>query len=105
MVPLIEKKNPWISYVGWAASVLLAIGLFWMYNQNQELKSELEVVGETNLRLEDQIADSDTSLEKTQALLNALRDKEIEVITLGGQAVSPDSYAKAYWNKTKKKYL
>ena len=103
VVPLTKEKNSWISYVGWAASVLLAIGLFWIYNQNQELKSELEVVSETNLRLEDQIADSDTSLEKTQALLNALRDKNIEVITLGGQAVSPDSYAKAYWNKTEEK--
>lgn len=103
VVPLIEKKNPWISYIGWAASVLLTIGLFWIYNQNQKLKSELEAVTETKLRLEDQIADSDTSLEKTQVLLNALREKEIEVITLGGQAVSPDSYAKVYWNKTEEK--
>jgi len=103
VVSMQKEKKPWISYLGWAASVLFAIGLFWTYNQNQELKSELEVVSDANLRLENQIADSDTSLEKTQALLNALRAKEIEVITLGGQAVSPDSYAKAYWNKTEEK--
>lgn len=103
MVTLHKEKNLWLSYIGWAASVLLAIGLFWIYNKNQELKSELEVVSDKNIRLEDQIADSDTSLEKTQALINALREKEIEVISLGGQAVSPDSYAKTYWNKTAEK--
>jgi anti-sigma-K factor RskA len=98
-----KESKVWLTYIGWAASILLAIGLFWTYNQNQKLKSELEVVSDKNIRLENQIADSDTSLEKTQALLNAIRDKEIEVITLGGQAVSPDSYAKAYWNKTAEK--
>ena len=30
-----------------------------------------------------------------------LRDKNIESITLGGQAIAPQSYAKVYWNKEK----
>jgi hypothetical protein len=55
-------------------------------------------VEQQNTTLEQQIADTDSSLEKTQALLNTIRDKNISVVPLGGQEVSPTSYAKAYWN-------
>ena len=104
VVDLNEKRStPFLSYMGWAASVLLAVGLFWMYQQNQDLKSNIEVVEKQNLDLEQQIADTDSSLEQTQELLNTLRDKNISVIPLGGQDVSPTSYAKAYWNKQEEK--
>ncbi|MDF4221907.1 anti-sigma factor [Maribacter sp. M208] len=104
VVDINEKRStPFLSYMGWAASVLLAVGLFWMYQQNQDLKSNIEVVEKQNVDLEQQIADTDSSLEQTQKLLNTLRDKNISVIPLGGQDVSPTSYAKAYWNKQEEK--
>lgn len=104
VVDMNEKRStPFLSYMGWAASVLLAVGLFWMYQQNQDLKSNIEIVEKQNLDLEQQIADTDSSLEQTQELLNTLRDKNISVIPLGGQDVSPTSYAKAYWNKQEEK--
>ncbi|HAF76983.1 MAG TPA: anti-sigma factor [Maribacter sp.] len=104
VVDMNEKRStPFLSYMGWAASILLAVGLFWMYQQNQELKSNIEVVEKQNVDLEQQIADTDSSLEQTQELLNTLRDKNISVIPLGGQDVSPTSYAKAYWNKQEEK--
>jgi len=37
--------------------------------------------------------------------LTTIRDKNITVVPLGGQTVSPESYAKAYWNKTEQKVL
>lgn len=103
VIPMDGRKNDVAQYLGWAASILLAIGLFMVYNQNKELKSDLEVVQQENSLLEEQIADSDTSLEKTKTLLSTIRDKDITVIPLGGQTVSPDSYAKAYWNKKEQK--
>ncbi|MBU2902324.1 anti-sigma factor [Maribacter dokdonensis] len=104
VVDMNEKRStPFLSYMGWAASILLAVGLFWMYQQNEDLKSNIEVVEKQNLDLEQQIADTDSSLEQTQELLNTLRDKNISVIPLGGQDVSPTSYAKAYWNKQEEK--
>ena len=103
VIPISEGRSNWAQYLGWAASILLAIGLFMVYNQNQELKSEIEVVEQQNNQLEQQIADSDTSLEKTKSLLNTIRDKDITVVALGGQTVSPTSYAKAYWNKQEQK--
>lgn len=98
-----KQKSPIMLYVGWAASLLLAVGMFWMYQQNQELKSDMQVVEQEKTTLEQQIADTDLSLEKTKELLNTIRDKNISVIPLGGQEVSPTSYAKAYWNKEDKK--
>tara|TARA_R110002051_G_scaffold91370_2_gene160731 strand:- start:50629 stop:51417 length:789 start_codon:yes stop_codon:yes gene_type:complete len=103
VVSLDNKRSPLITYIGWAASILLAAGMFWMYQQNQDLKSNIQVVEKQNIDLEQQIADTDSSLEETQNLLNTLRDKNISVISLGGQEVSPTSYAKAYWNKENQK--
>ena len=103
VIPINKETTNWTSYLGWAASILLAIGLFWAYTQNENLKSEIQLVEQQNQQLEQQIADSDASLEKTQDLLNTLRDKDISVIPLGGQEVSPTSYAKAYWNKQEEK--
>ncbi|TDT50712.1 anti-sigma-K factor rskA [Maribacter spongiicola] len=104
VIPINEKRStPLLSYVGWAASLLLAVGLFWMYQQNEDLKSNIQIVEKQNVDLEQQIADTDSSLEQTQELLNTLRDQNISVIALGGQAVSPTSYAKAYWNKENQK--
>lgn len=97
------KSSPWPNYLGWAASLLFAIGLFWMYQQNQQLKSDFDVVQQQKFNLEEQIANTDASLEQTQQLLNTLRDKNISVTSLGGQAISPTSYAKAYWNKEEQK--
>lgn len=103
VVSMNKGSSSAMTYIGWAASLLFAVGLFFMYQQNQELKSNIEVVEQQNSTLEQQIADTDSSLEKTQELLNTIRDKEIDVIALGGQTVSPTSYAKAYWNKKEQK--
>ena len=105
VIPMDKKGSNWSTYLGWAASVVLALGLFWMYNQNNELKSQIEIIEKEQLQLEQQIADSNSSLEKTQELLTTIRDKNITVVPLGGQTVSPESYAKAYWNKTEQKVL
>jgi len=103
VVDLKKKDINWSWYIGWAASVALAIGLFTMYTQNRDLQSQIEVANQENQKLEEQIADSDASLEKSKTLLNTIRDKNITVVPLGGQAVSPTSYAKAYWNKEEQK--
>lgn len=103
VVTMKKDSFNWAPYMGWAASILLAIGLFGVYFQNRDLKSQIELFERQNQELEQQIADSNNSLEETQNLLNVLRDKNITVIPLGGQDVSPSSYAKAYWNKQEEK--
>lgn len=103
VIQLPKEKSNWSSYIGWAASFILAAGLLWMYSENNALKSEINIASQTNDVLEKQIEEAKTSLEKSEELLTTIRDKDIQVVALGGQAVDPNSYAKAYWNKREKK--
>ena len=99
VVSLPGKRTPWTAYTGWAAAVLLAAGLMWLYQENTVLRTEVDSKTNEIQVLEDQIFDARNSLDKTRDLLTTLRDKDIRVIALGGQAAAPDAYAKAYWNK------
>ncbi|WP_282165783.1 anti-sigma factor [Cellulophaga baltica] len=103
VITLQPEKTNWSAYIGWAASILLAVGLFWMYTQNNTLKSNLDNSTQVNSTLEEKIEEAKSSLEKTEELLSTIRDKNIQVVALGGQAVAPNTYAKAYWNKTEQK--
>lgn len=98
-----EEKTPWSSYLGWAAALLFAAGMLWVYLENNELKSKIEVVTEEKQSLEEQILKARSEVTYTEQLLNELRDQNVAVVALGGQAASPESYAKAYWNRTEQK--
>lgn len=103
VIPLDSPKTSWFTYTGWAASIVLAAGLLWFYNSNQELRSKIENATQENLFLEEQIANANNSLEGTTELLNTIRDRGIDVVSLAGQEISPTSYAKVYWNKQEQK--
>lgn len=101
--PLNTKRTYWSTYLGWAASLILALGLAWVYNQNADLKDEIEITHQENRTLEQQIAEANSSLQKAQTLLQTIRDKDITVVPLGGQVTAPEAYAKAYWNRKEQK--
>lgn len=93
------KSRSWRPYLGWAAAFVGALGIAYLYNQNQQLSSGIEVTQTEVEQLEQQIKEANESLEKSNQLLDQLRDKDVVVVNLGGQTASPDSFAKAYWNK------
>ena len=99
VVELQPRKTNWISYAGWAASILLATGLFWTLNQKTELEQQLQTADTQNLYLETQIEDARTDLAATKNLLDVIRDKDIIAVPLGGQGDFASSFAKVYWNK------
>ncbi|WP_179376442.1 anti-sigma factor [Winogradskyella wichelsiae] len=101
VVQLQPKSTNWMSYSGWAASVVLAAGLFWTLNQKSELKQTIQTVGLENRYLETQIEDTKTDLAATKNLLDVIRDKDIIAVPLGGQGDFTSSFAKVYWNKSK----
>ncbi|SDQ65252.1 anti-sigma factor [Flagellimonas zhangzhouensis] len=100
-----KDTSSWSTYLGWAASILLAVGLFWMYSENSKLKSEIELTNQENQGLQNILSDTQEEISIKENLLQQLRDKNVTVIALGGQAVSPTSYAKAYWNKEESKVI
>jgi hypothetical protein len=103
VIPLDKQRSNWFSYTGWAASVLLAVGFLWVYNNNNSLRTQIEATSQENVFLEEQIANANTSLEQTTQLLNTIREQGIDVVPLAGQQVAPTSYAKVYWNKKEEK--
>ena len=94
-----RRKTSWGNYVGWAASILLAVGLFWLYSENRNLQSEVEISNQEKLDLEETLSTTKDAIARKDSILEQLRNQNVSVIALGGQAVSPTSYAKVYWNK------
>ncbi|MFP4845672.1 anti-sigma factor domain-containing protein [Winogradskyella sp. PE311] len=99
VVDLKPNKPNWISYTGWAASILLAGGLLWTLNNKTQIEEQLQAAETERQYLEIQIEDAKTDLAATKNLLDVIRDKDILAIPLGGQGDYASSYAKVYWNK------
>ncbi|PWI30233.1 anti-sigma factor [Flavobacteriaceae bacterium LYZ1037] len=97
--PLHKPGTNWFSYVGWAATLVIGLGLMWFVNQNNNLKDQIQTVETDKELLEVTLEKYSNDLTETKQLITFLRDKDIIAVPLAGQAVSPDSYAKAYWDK------
>ncbi|RNC86934.1 MAG: anti-sigma factor [Winogradskyella sp.] len=99
VIELKPKTTNWISYTGWAASVILAIGLFWALNTKNTLQENIQTVTSEKEQLEILIEVARNDLANTKDLLNSIRAKDILAIPLGGQGDFTDTFAKVYWNK------
>lgn len=102
VIPLLPIEKPptnWFAMTGWAASVLLVIGLGLLYTEFNSLKQEYADAVSSKTELEESIAQTSEDLNQAKELVAMLRDKNVQSYTLGGQAVSPESYAKVFWNK------
>lgn len=96
----IEKERlNWVSHLGWAATILLLVGLFFMFRQNQQLQDSVKTLQEEKSQIEIQIAEARDDAEKTRELLDVLRNRNIEQVPLPGQDIAPEAYATAYWDK------
>ncbi|QDO94352.1 anti-sigma factor [Formosa sediminum] len=93
-------RTSWLSITGWAAAIILGIGLFWAIQQNNQLQSEINLTKTDNNFLEQQVQIANSDLKETKKILSILRDKDLLSIPLGGQAVYPEAYAKVYWDKS-----
>jgi anti-sigma-K factor RskA len=99
IIRLNQPKTSWFTYVGWAASLVLAAGLLWMVNENSKLKEQIEVVKIDKAFLETQIENANSSLAEAEKLLDILRDRNIIEVPLAGQGNFANAYAKVYWDK------
>jgi anti-sigma-K factor RskA len=105
---VVEMKpaSKWSQYVGWAAAVLLLLGLGYQTLELTKTKDAIATVGNEKTKIEREFAYLDQQNKETQKNLTIVRDIKNTGVTLGGQAVSPTSFAKVYWNKdTKTTYI
>lgn len=105
---VVEMKpaSKWSQYVGWAAAVLLLLGLGYQTLELTKTKDAIATVGNEKTKIEREFAYLDQQNKEIEKNLTIVRDIKNTGVTLGGQAVSPTSFAKVYWNKdTKTTYI
>lgn len=101
-----KPASNWSQYVGWAAAVLLLLGLGYQTLELTKTKEAIATVGTEKTKIQRDYAFLDQQNKQTEKNLTIVRDIKNTGVTLGGQAVSPTSFAKVYWNKdTKTTYI
>ncbi|RUT68142.1 anti-sigma factor [Flavobacterium cupreum] len=102
----LKPASNWSQYVGWAAAVVLLLGLGYQTLELTKTKDAITTVGNEKTKIERDFAYLDQQNKQTEKNLTIVRDIKNTGVTLGGQAVSPTSFAKVYWNKdTKTTYI
>lgn len=98
-VVTMTTRSNWSTYMGWAASILLLIGLGYQYSKVNESKNQVVTIEKEKSKLQETVVDLETRNKATETVLNVVRDETNTVVALAGQAVAPTAKAKIYWNK------
>lgn len=89
----------WTTYMGWAASIVLLIGIGYQYSKVTESKNQVVTIEKEKSKLQEAVVELEAKNKETETVLNVVRDETNTVVTLGGQAAAPTAKAKIYWNK------
>ena len=92
-------RSNWSTYVGWAASVLLLVGIGFQYSKLNDSSDQIKTINVEKSKLQETVVGLETKNKETETVLNVVRDETNTVVTLGGQAAAPTAKAKIYWNK------
>lgn len=95
----LKPKSSVALFIGWAAVVVLMIGFAWQYTQLDSAKNQIVVMATEYDTLAKELNTTKLNQNKTESLLAVVRDQNNTVVPLGGQAISPESKAKVYWNQ------
>lgn len=98
VIPLQPKTN-WGQYVGWAAAIVLLVGIGFQYTQLDQTVSQVASSNAEKVKLEQELNTLTLQNKAAETSLAIIRDVNNTVVPLGGQAVAPQSSAKVYWNK------
>jgi anti-sigma-K factor RskA len=101
-----KPKSGWSSYIGWAAAAVLVVGFGLQFNKLNNSNRVIDKLGAEKSVMQESIVDLELNKKETETILAIVRDNNNQAVALAGQAVSPESYAKAYYNKvTKEVYV
>ena len=99
------KPNRLLTYTGWAACIAFAIGTYYLFDKNQNIQSQVEIVSSDNDKLQNEIELITNKNQEYTDVLNFIRRKNVENVELGGQTVSPTSFAEVFWDKNSQKVI
>ena len=98
----LEPTRNWSQYIGWAAAVLLLVGIGYQYNQMEMSTNQVANANVEKVKLEKDLKNLEFKNKASETSLAVVRDVKNIVVALGGQSVAPESSAKVYWNKDTK---
>ncbi len=95
----LEPSRNWAQYIGWAAAILLLVGIGFQYNQLEQTSNQVVNATTEKVKVEQELNQLERKNKESETSLAIVRDTKNTVVALGGQAVAPESSAKVYWNK------
>lgn len=95
----LKPRSNVAQYIGWAAALLLLLGIGYQYNELNVTANQVAVTGVQKAKLEQENKALQLQNTTTETNLAVVRDVNNTVVELAGQAVAPQSSAKVYWNK------
>ncbi|MFV7235769.1 anti-sigma factor domain-containing protein [Flavobacterium sp. ZB4R12] len=98
----LEPTRNWSQYIGWAAAILLLVGIGYQYNQLEQTNTQVVNAEVVKAKMEKDLNALELKNKASETNLAVVRDANNTVVALGGQAVAPQSSAKVYWNKETK---
>ena len=98
----LEPTSSWSQYIGWAAAVLLLVGIGYQYNEMQVTSNQVASATNDKAKLEKDLKMLELKNAASERSLAVVRDNKNTVVALGGQAIAPESTAKVYWNQDTK---
>jgi anti-sigma-K factor RskA len=100
IITMENSKSPrnagWLRFVA-AASVVLLIGMFVLYNQTSQQNKDLT---DTNGRLKEKLDTTQSILDQIVREESFLKDPNTTVVNMVGTKVAPKSSANVYWDST-----
>lgn len=94
-----QPKSNLSTYIGWAASVVLLLGIGYQYFQLNNTKDQIQIVEQEKTKLKDSVNSLELKNQATKEILAVIRDENNKIIPLGGQNAAPEAKAKIYWNQ------
>lgn len=105
VVPLKPKSNL-SQYIGWTAAAVFLLSCGYLYNLQQNNVSEIDDLLNKKNALEQTVSAKEKLNNQINTSYSVLKDENNVVVKLAGQAISPTSSAKVYWNnKTNKVFI
>jgi hypothetical protein len=98
----LDPSRNWSQYMGWAAAIILLLGIGYQYNQLDQTSNQVATTTLEKVKLEQDLNALQLKNKANETSLAVVRDTKNTVVALGGQAVAPESFAKVYWNKETK---
>jgi anti-sigma-K factor RskA len=95
----LEPSRNWAQYIGWAAAILLLVGIGFQYNQLEQTSNQVVNATTEKVKVEQELNQLELKNKESETSLAIVRDTKNTVVALGGQAIAPESSAKVYWNK------